>query len=147
MSEKYVRVIMKKCPVCGTVHFLRLTEEQEKEWLEYTHFGGLIQKKCPNINKFGREFIKSGYCPSCQEKLFGNVLEDKSAYFSQNDTSDSEIINTFMKETFEMDSKEAILSNAANTLSITDKWIYIYEFDLEEELYVDENGNVLEKEY
>ena len=127
--------------------FLRLTEEQEKEWLEYTHFGGLIQKKCPNINKFGREFIKSGYCPSCQEKLFGNVLEDKSAYFSQNDTSDSEIINTFMKETFEMDSKEAILSNAANTLSITDKWIYIYEFDLEEELYVDENGNVLEKEY
>ena len=28
----------------------------------------VVQKALPFLDKFGREFIKSGYCPECQEE-------------------------------------------------------------------------------
>lgn len=140
---KYVKTIIKTCPMCGTNHYMRLTESQAEQWSDYVCYGGLVQNKMPDINKFGREFIKSGYCLSCQEALFGNSLKDRTAFFSDKDISSQKRIQEFIKATAGMDLKESILSEAAGNLSVLDKVLYLYEMDLEKELYVDDTGNVL----
>lgn len=140
---KYVKTIMKTCPMCGTNHYMRLTEVQANQWSDYVCYGGLIQDRMPGTDKFGREFVKSGYCPSCQETLFGNSLKERTAFFSDKDVSSQECIQEFVKATADVDVKESILSEAAGKLSVVDKVLYLYEMDLEEELYVDDAGNVL----
>lgn len=145
---KYVKTIMKECPMCGQDHYMRLTEKQAKQWASYVCYGGLVQEKMPDIDKFGREFINSGYCPSCQESLFGSKLDNKSAYFSWENPEELNYERTqkFVKDAESLDYKDAILSEAANKLSIADKVLYLYEMELEDEYYVDENGKVLKRE-
>ena len=144
---KYVKTIRKTCPMCGINHYMRLTEVQEKQWSDYVCYGGLIQDRMPDVDKFGREFIKSGYCPDCQEKLFGSTMKDKSSYIStkeyEEDEDYYELIEQFMDATDEMDAKESILSEAADSLSVAEKVIYLYETGLEDKFYVDDAGKVL----
>ena len=145
---KYVKTIMKECPLCGQVHYMRLTENQAKQWEKYVCYGGLVQEKMPDIDKFGREFIKTGYCPSCQEMLFGNRLDDKSAYFSWENPEEinHEKTQEFAETTKDLDYKDAIFSAAADKLTIAEKVLYLYEMDLEDDYYVDENGKILKRE-
>lgn len=145
--KKYVKTIKKTCPMCNYDHYFRLTDVQAKQWSDYVCYGGLIQDRMLDVDKFGREFIKSGYCPDCQEKLFGSTLTDKSAYIStkeyEEDEDYYEVIEQFMDATEDMDAKESILSEAANILPVAEKVIYLYETGLEDEFYVDDAGNVL----
>ena len=61
-----------KCPMCGGKYYLVLTTEQASKLAEYKNNGGFVQEVFPELNAVEREFIKTGYCPSCQEMLFGN---------------------------------------------------------------------------
>lgn len=65
--------ITMKCPMCGKVHKMDMTPDQsERYYKDYVRDRGLIQEIFPELNPVEREFIKSGYCPKCQEMLFGN---------------------------------------------------------------------------
>lgn len=59
------------CLMCGETHTMTLTDEEQKAYTEYITKGGLIQNYFPHMNPMEREFIKTGYCPSCQSLLFG----------------------------------------------------------------------------
>ena len=60
--------IVNACPMCGNVHWMRING---KKYETYTLGGMLIQDAFPELDPFEREFLKSGYCPECQELLFG----------------------------------------------------------------------------
>lgn len=66
-----------KCPLCNKWHAIELTAEQYEKLYDYRHGYGLIQEQFPELNRVEREFLKSGYCPSCQEMLFGNGKTEK----------------------------------------------------------------------
>ena len=87
-EKKFVKVIYKECPMCRQETYLRLTKEQMEQYTKYTCCGGLIQDVLPSLDKFGREFVKMGYCPSCQEILYQSTLKDKSPYFSRSELDD-----------------------------------------------------------
>lgn len=57
------------CPMCRTKNEM---EVDSKKFEEYYQKKALIQDVFPELNPVEREFIKSGYCVSCQKKLFGN---------------------------------------------------------------------------
>ena len=65
-----------KCPMCGSVCAIKLTNSQECGLFEYRHKGVPIQEALPDLNRVEREFIKSGYCPECQEQIFGDGKTD-----------------------------------------------------------------------
>ena len=67
-------LINKICPMCKKNAFLRINSDQEKEFENYACYGGLIQEKLKSFNDFEREFVKTGYCPECQENLFMKEL-------------------------------------------------------------------------
>lgn len=58
------------CPMCKHGHYIQLTIEQARKLSDYRD-GGFIQEIFPELNAVEREFIKTGYCPTCQELLFG----------------------------------------------------------------------------
>lgn len=147
MMRKYIKTILKTCPMCNADNYMRLTEKQADQYNDYICYGGLVQEKMPDINAFGREFIKSGYCPCCQEVLFGKKLEDTSAYFTwASDELDLGRTQEFIAATENMAScSEAILSEAAEKLSIAEKVLFLYEMDLEDDFYVNATGKVRER--
>lgn len=61
-------IIKKECPLCGKEVAIRLGE---KEYVSFLYGSGLIQERIPNIGAVEREFLKTGYCHSCQELIFG----------------------------------------------------------------------------
>lgn len=126
-EKKFVKVIYKECPMCRQETYLRLTKEQMEQCTKYTCCGGLIQDVLPSLDKFGREFVKMGYCPSCQEILYQSTLKDKSPYFSRSELDDDRIYE---------------FSKATDKLSVPEKVIYLFEMDLEKEYYVDNDGKI-----
>ena len=61
-----------QCDMCGVCHHITLTDEEMDAFRKYLRGGLLIQECLPGLNKCEREFLKSGYCPGCQELIFGN---------------------------------------------------------------------------
>lgn len=61
-----------RCPSCADDYGLPLDEEQMTRLHQYEHGHGYIQEMFKELNAVEREFIKTGYCPKCQELLFGN---------------------------------------------------------------------------
>ena len=111
-----IMLINKICPMCRKNAFLRINSDQEKEFENYACYGGLIQEKLKSFNDFEREFVKTGYCPECQEDLFMKELsKDENCFFTQDD------------------------------IRVNEKLLYLYEFDLENEFEVDlDTGKVTE---
>ena len=119
--------------------------------------GGLIQEKLKSFNDFEREFVKTGYCPECQEDLFMKELsKDENCFFTQDDIRDDEV-EKFLNDAAEvhvdengilervLDCRKAILSPNAEKLSVNEKLLYLYEFNLENEFEVDlDTGKVTE---
>ncbi len=69
--------VYKLCPMCDEQHYIELSNEQARKLFEYEHGKGYIQEIFPEFNKAEREFLKTGYCPKCQEMIFGNGETDK----------------------------------------------------------------------
>lgn len=66
--------LVNRCPMCGSTHWMRINGEKYDKY----KFGGLlIQEAFPELNPHEREFIKTGYCPKCQELLFGIAYDGK----------------------------------------------------------------------
>lgn len=141
----YKTLITKKCPMCHETFFMKITKEEEKQIIDYVAYGGSIQDKISLLDKFGREFVKTGYCPNCQEMLFNSTLKDKSRYFSENSLRQktmSEFMNK-QKET-SMNYYDLIKSDFAKELNTNEKLLFLYEFELTDDLFLDEDGNVKE---
>lgn len=72
----------KKCPMCGKWSTLDLTEGEYRVYNKYlirkAYRSVAIQDMLPDFSATMREWVMTGYCPECQEKLFGNV--DKSKF-------------------------------------------------------------------
>ena len=150
-------LINKICPMCGKSFFLRINSDQEKEFENYAYYDGLIQEKLKSFNDFEREFVKTGYCPECQEDLFMKELsKDENCFFTQDDIRDDEV-EKFLNDAAEvhadengilervLDCRKAILSPNAEKLSVNEKLLYLYEFNLENEFEVDlDTGKVTE---
>ena len=76
--DKYTETECRKCPMCGSVNELKLTQDEAFNLLMYS-FGDLnIQDALPGLTPFEREFLKTGYCPKCQEILFGKKFERRA---------------------------------------------------------------------
>lgn len=60
--------ITRICPFCGEKMGLWVDREQLTTWA-----GGVpVQKAFPDLSAEEREFIISGICENCWEKMFGN---------------------------------------------------------------------------
>lgn len=148
-----IMLINKICPMCKKNAFLRINSDQKKEFKSYACYGGLIQEKLKSFNDFEREFVKTGYCPECQNGLFMKELSrGENHFFTQNDIRDdvvekfiNDIAEVYVDENRVMDCRKAILSPIAEKLSVNEKLLYLYEFDLENEFEVDlDTGKVTE---
>ena len=64
--------VTERCSMCGACRYIILTDEEMDAFRKYLRGGLLIQECLPSLNKCEREFLKSGYCPDCQELIFGN---------------------------------------------------------------------------
>lgn len=145
-------LINKICPMCGKSAFLRINSDQEKEFENYACYGGLIQEKLKSFNDFEREFVKTGYCPKCQEDLFMKELSKDDSFFTQDDIRDdvvekfiNDIVEVYVDKNRVLDCRKAILSPNAEKLSVNEKLLYLYEFNLENEFEVDlDTGKVTE---
>lgn len=61
-----------RCPSCADDYGLPLDGEQMTRLYEYEHGHGYIQEMFKELNAVEREFIKTGLCPKCQVRVFGN---------------------------------------------------------------------------
>ena len=138
-----MKLISKQCPMCGETIYMKLGDDAYERWAHYVLYKGLIQNVFPEMDAFQREFIKSGYCPKCQEALFGNEWKNKESFIFQNELN-RERIDVFMEETRELDPESSILSEAAEKLSVAEKLVYLYEMELDE-LEVLADGTVQKK--
>ena len=145
IKEKYKTLIRKVCPMCNEIYYMKVTEDEHKQIKSYWTYGGLIQEKLSLLDKFGRKFVKSGYCPECQEIMFSKNLEEKSKYFSQKSLR-SEVMAKFSEKAYEnkLSCFDAIQSKIASVLNYNEKILFLYEMGLDNCLYLDENGNVKE---
>lgn len=64
--------VINTCEMCGKESHLPLSDEELFALRSYLIRGGYIQNWLITLNKCEREFIKTGYCPKCQELIFGN---------------------------------------------------------------------------
>ena len=58
------------CPMCGKKTILHMDLKTMRQMEAYNAGDGLIQDCLPNLTKYERELIKTGYCYSCQDRLF-----------------------------------------------------------------------------
>lgn len=142
MSKIFKTLLAKECPMCGRETYMRMTSAESKEWSNYVCYGGLIQEKLPSLDKFAREFIKTGYCPACQEKLFSSMNSDTFRFFSY-DEINLDTIYEFNKSTESLNAVDSILSKAADKLTVNEKVLYLCEMGLEDLFYVDEKGTLI----
>lgn len=66
-ADKNVTVIEKTCPFCGEWYMGSFPTDGYTKWMG----GELIQKAMPTVSATSREWLISGMCPECQEKVFG----------------------------------------------------------------------------
>ncbi len=142
-SKKVKLIGGERCPVCGRYLYLKLSKQQNEEYSYYCCYGGPIQSKLKSFNKFEREFVKSEYCPECQEAIFHSKRKGLDENFFYDDELDGGMIQKFIKETEELGlkGKDAITSSLADSLSANEKMVYLYDWGLEDNLYVDPNTN------
>lgn len=56
------------CPMCGRINRIKVNANAFAAWKSRTM---LLQDAFPDLNRFEREFVKSGYCPEHQSLVFG----------------------------------------------------------------------------
>ena len=77
MVIKNSNEVIDQCGMCGEDSHIVLSDDEMRAFLEYLRGGVLIQICLPDLNKCEREFLKSGYCPECQELIFGDGETDR----------------------------------------------------------------------
>ena len=72
--------VAQRCGICGKDSYICLSNEELDSLREYLSGDGYIQDLLPSLNRCEREFIKSGFCPRCQELIFGNGETERITY-------------------------------------------------------------------
>lgn len=121
---KYSKIVKKECPMCGEIHFVKLTDVEYDQYKKYITYGRLIQNALPNISPTVREFLKTGYCPGCQELLFGKS-EQKELFFSYNNIRE-DIIKEFCEKHENI--LNALMSDEVDVLTEEEWLLLMYEF-------------------
>lgn len=62
-----VAVVKRVCPFCGEVFEIHVPLAGFEAWQN----GELVQNAFPELTAENREFLISGMCRDCQEKIFG----------------------------------------------------------------------------
>ena len=118
------KVVKKECPMCGHQHFVKLTEVEYEQYKKYIVYGRLIQDTLPDTNPTVREFLKTGYCPGCQELLFGKS-EQKELFFSYDDIRE-DVIKEFCEKHENI--LDTLMSDEADILTEEERLLLMYEF-------------------
>ena len=150
MKKITKRIIEKNCPMCRGTHYMIVEEENYETIMEYMvamyyHTERkLVQEALPFLNAFGREFIMTGYCPKCQKILFAakQKKEDEENYFSCKDL-DNEVLRDFLDVASVDGIDSAISSGKAKALSMPQKLFVIDEYDLWDEVQLDDFNNLV----
>jgi len=58
------------CPMCGRKTYLHFNQRERKNVQRYINREGLINEILPALSKMERELLITGYCYSCQRKIF-----------------------------------------------------------------------------
>lgn len=160
MFEEKISLVEKRCPMCDSVVYMKLSKKENKEYLDYYMHGGLIQERMPSLSPFGREFLKSGYCPECQSHLFGTHIED---YEKDEEEIDSDFygdqfvyyrdirkdaIQEFHQKCLKvnMGIEDAVCSEYVNSLTLDEKYLVLCWNDLLNEFEILKDGTVQRKE-
>lgn len=142
------RIVKKQCPMCGKTTYMLFDAEHYEEVnaymvaLFYRTKRKLIQEALPFLDDFAREFILTGYCPSCQEQLFNAKVKKADDYFNYDDI-DNEVLAAFLKDIHTLGVIRAFASPSADQLTMQQKLYIMYECDLWDQLQVDESGNIV----
>lgn len=140
--NQFVTLKKRVCPKCRRTVGMMLTKEQYEEWEHYVCYGGFIQDVMPSFDAFGREFIKTGYCPDCQEKIFRRKSADRAPYIYFEEIRED--IYSALKEDFKDYSfTKTIRSEAFLTWSVPEKLVYICESDMDDLFKLDADGNIV----
>lgn len=83
---KTTELIKRTCPMCGRTTGLKEDETMAAEHRHYAMYGGSIQDELIDFDAFEREFIKTGYCPNCQEMLFGKEAPETGRFIDMEAT-------------------------------------------------------------
>ena len=68
LNAKKEIAVVQECPMCGALYDMYVEEEKYDRWKNRED---LIQNIFDELNACEREFLKTGYCLTCQELLFG----------------------------------------------------------------------------
>lgn len=147
MSE-LKQTIVRTCPMCGHVSALRLNNERYEEFRNYCKSkSGLIQNLLPDFDVFEREFLKTGYCTSCQSEVFCNDFKDDG---SDKWTRDTLLSDEQWEELgSDCQNKDVIAVLNADkwkNLSVLQKTIVLASAMESDEFYVTEDGSIKELE-
>lgn len=137
-----MHLIKKNCPFCLEETYLKLSDEQHGEYTKYLEEGGAIQDALSLFNKFEREYIMTGYCPECQEKIFGSRLKKRDVFFKQSSLR-KDVIRQFEAVSKRLRVVDAICSEYADMLNENEKLLYIYEAGLEDVCTINSDGRVI----
>ena len=66
-GDKDYVVIERDCPFCGKRCECGFPRDGYGKWVD----GELIQKAMPTVPATSREWLISGICPECQDRMFG----------------------------------------------------------------------------
>lgn len=72
MTDECIVPVIVTCSECGTTETYMLPLRNTIAWRS----GMLIQDAFPDMPAEDREFLISGLCPKCWNKLFGSIDED-----------------------------------------------------------------------
>ena len=61
--------VISECPFCRKEAEVEVPLEGFLDWRQ----GELVQRAFPTVSATVREFLISGICPTCQDKVFGEV--------------------------------------------------------------------------
>ena len=148
--KKLKRIIEKQCPMCHNTCYMMVEAEKYETIMEYMVAmyykteRKVIQEALPFLNKFGREFILTGYCPKCQG-IICNVKQkkaDKKKFFYCQDL-DNKAFRRFGDLVGREGIHSAISSDEAKALSMPQKLFVIDEFDLWDDVQLDDSDNLV----
>lgn len=121
---EYRKIIRRECPMCRKTHFAKITEDEYDQYKRYVTRKCLIQNIMPNTSPTVREFLKTGYCPDCQELLFGKS-EQKELFFSYDDIRE-DVIKEFCEKHENI--LNALISDEVDVLTEEEWLLLMYEF-------------------
>ena len=70
--ESEEHVVVAKCPICGNVSEIEMTDDQYSRYSKWKRKEMLIQEALPELTAEEREILMTGFCKDCQKGIFGN---------------------------------------------------------------------------